>query len=651
MTDGNNTPEDNPAIQTTGWGAIDTSLGEEDFNAVNPEQKAENERVAARKNAAAHVVDTLIPSKSIHDDLEAQAKAQALFKKERLFKAAFAEQLAKTNIPETDLREYGSSVYAATREITAPSQEISIYTLRAFVDNSESLEQARLYAQLAHQWNERFLSTAPDDRVWRNRVNNFSRFVSETSGTHKMPKPEPRSTEETTALFESMAEVYDAAYALPENEDNQRIFNTLTNGARDLGLRTHDPDQIQKTLQIYREVADEPNKKLAERIMDTVIRYGRTHGLTEDAAQGFVQKLLPAMRSNDSQVAILTKGGNIWGMRPGDFGAGDFLAHAYALRVTPAHVNELLMAAREVPTTDLARLERNRLDALTLAAPFGALRDFVHDQRPYVHEVIEAMVKYYDTGDSKQLLSVLDKVDPGYLGSEDRRACLLDKNSYDTPNNETVKPIDVLRRLNENTKPVEETPPVTSDETLNQLLQGLAENDNQVNLQQALDYTNHRLIAIMQEGEIGLEPNLILAFAFLDKKGFQALQKLKYEDQQSAYRQGWFYSVLRFQELTASANNYDERNFQQFLNQITNSESPQAAYRLITRRELENASKLARIYKKSGKENSVGALWSGNITHELIGLTNLRPAITEQGRKAVIEANKRVSEPGYHPGD
>lgn len=630
----------------TGLVNIDIGYGEEDF-IISAEQKAEAERAADRIGQATLAVDVLIPGK--REDLAAP-----------LFKQAFAEQLAKTEIPEADLQQYAASVYTAARDVSPPDRNL-IYTLKTFINTSWSVEQAQLFAQFARLWKERFLATASDDRVRYNRANNFTQLIYEMSGAGRLPKPEPRSAQETTALFEAIAEVYDTAYALPETEENQRIFNALTNGARDLGLRTNDPDQIRKVLQIYKEVAGEPNKELVGKIMDTVVRYGRIHGLTEDAVHGFVEKLVPAMRSNDAQVAILTRGGNIWGMKPGDFGAGDFLVHSYALRITPAHINELLMAAREVPTTDLARLEQNRLDALTLAAPFGALRDFVHDQRPYVHEVIDAMVNYYDTADSKQLLSVLDKVDPGYLGSEGRRALLLDRNNYDipteerraegNPQNETVKPIDILRRLNENTKPAEDTIPVTTDETFNKLLKGLAQNGNQAALQQVLDYINSRLMVMMQRGEIGIEPNLILAFAFLDKKGFQVLQKLNYEDQLGAYKQGWFYSILRFQELTSSPLDYNEGEFHQFLSQVASAESAQAAYRLIAQREVVNVSKLARIYNDMGKGNKAGALWSGNIAHELIGLTDLRSPITEQGRKAVKETVLRVKEPGYHPGD
>jgi hypothetical protein len=690
----------------TGWESVGKNPGEEDFQ-VTPERRAEEERIAARKEAAARVVEALIPSSNMdelvakikanaskpvqefppvqppvddsdwvgiedatpvqivapssQEDLEARSQAQKRLNQEQRYKADVATELAKTGIPEIDLMEYGQNIIETAKDVVPPNESISFYTLRDFISNAESLEEAKLFAGFAKQWKEKFLSTSPDNRVWKNRARDFSRLIHDLSGKHTFPRPEPMTLEETADIFGAVVEAFDSAYKLPETEEDNRIFREFSFGVETLGIETRNKDQIQRVTEIFKQVADDPDKGLVESFMGTVVTYARHQELTDDTARGFTEKLLPAMRSNDSQVGILIKGGNVWGMKAGEFGAADFLAHCYALRISPVHINELLMAAREVPTTDLARLEQNRLDALTLASPFGALRDFIHDQRPYVHEVIEAMVKYYDTGDSKELSSLLDRVDQGYLGSEDRRALLLDRAKYDSPteerregdnpNQKTVKPIDILRRLNENTKPVEDTPPVTSDENLNRLLQDLREKGDQANLQQALDYTNSRLLAMMQRGEIGMEPNMILALAYLDNKGFQALQKLKHEDQQGAYKQGWFYSVLRFQELTATSSEYNEDEFQRFVNQVATSESALAAYRLIAQRELENASKLAHIYKASGNENRVGALWSGNITHELIGLTDLRPASTEQGRKLVLEANRRVIEPGYHPGD
>lgn len=694
--------EEKPTSSKGGWDSVDTSHGEEDF-IVSTEQKAEAERVEARMSVASLAVDTAIPSKSREELVEiAKAnlpipgketqhtpetvddgdwvgmervdestpsivtpppqediEADKLQEKGQVFRKAFAVELAKTQIPETDFQEYASEVYTAAKELTEPDKDLRYFS--QFVRDVESVEQARLINEFAHTWRERFLTSTPDERVWRNRANNFSQFIGEVSGAHRSPRPEPLSLEETSELFDAVADVYETAYLLPETDEDQKIFQTFTQGAIKIGRESHNADQTRNVLQIYKEVAEDPDRTLVERTIDTAIRYGVHHGLTDDAREGIINKLIPAMRFNDPQVEILNRGGNIWGMKQGDFGIADFLVHSYALRVTPDHINELLMAGREVPTTDLAMLEQNRLDGLTMAAPFGILRDFIHDQRPYTHDVIGAMIKFYDTGDGQQLKATLDKTGSGYFEYEVNREPLFNRERYDkstverrsdrNPEKKTVKPIDVLRRLEDNTKPVEDKSPETSDREFNSLLQRLSENNNQEVLQQTLDYANSRLIEMMQKGEIGIDPNHILAFAFLDKKGFQILQSLKYEDQLGVYKQKWFHSILRFQELTASASKYNEDEFRHFVNKVIYSESPKAAYRLIVQRELDNVSKLASTYKAKGKRNWVEALWSGNSAHELIGLTDLRSASTVAGRKHREEAILRDSKSGYHSGD
>lgn len=539
-----------------------------------------------------------------------------------------------------------------------PGQDVDLSIVGNFAHIAESFERGKLYQQLAEQWKAKFLAGVSGDN-FEERKRIFIGLVTDLSGVTRSPRPPERSIKETIDLFDSISEVYDYVY-LENPNPNKGILQKLVLGARNIGLCRNDADQVRRFFRTLKNIEGLEDQELAERFLNTVGRYASSHGLTDEAEEGLQKKLLPAIQSNDPQVEILLRGGNIWGMHPGDFGAGDFIVHAYTLRITPAHINELLITLRGIPATDLARLEQNRLDGLTLAAPFGALRDFLHDQRPYAHEVIEAMVAYYDAGDNKQLLSVLGKTDPGYLGSEDRRAKLLDRSRYDTPTaerradgnlqKETVKPIDVLRRLNENTKPIGDIPPVTSDEAFNKLLQRLVEDNDKTQLQKALDYASNKLITMMQKEEVGIEPNLILTFAFLDKKCFQTLQKLKYEDQAGAYKENWFASILRFQGLTASADNYSETDFQDFVARVKNSSSMEEAYGLVSGRILEHLYALVKIYKGKGREDT-GFLWSGNTSHELIGLTELKPAQTEIGRRTANEEKRSRIEGFYHPGD
>ncbi len=602
---------------------------------LTPEEKAERARIEARETPSLLAVD-----KTLHEETITSSGGQS-------GNLAVAHELAKTTVPETDFENFASAVLQGARELAPADEDINFYDARDFISASESVEDAHLFQQFAQKWKEKFLIDVTDKRVRQNRVQEFKRIIGDLSPTGKSPRPEPRSEREMTELFGVFMHVYDAAYSIPWDADNQPVFNTLTRGAKDVCLGSGDYLQAERVLQLFSEVRDNPDKKFVEQFMDTITKYGSIYGLSEDAVRGFKEKLLPAMRANEPQVAILGKKTNSWGMKKGDFGAADFLCRAYALKVTPSNINELMMITREFATSDFARFEQNRLDAFTLSPHFGILKDFIHDQKPYVHDVIEAMVKYYDTGDAEQLLAVLDKTD--YFKGEESRKLLLDRERYDREVEENtkdgynpdrkIKPIDVLRRLAENTKPVKDTPPETSDPEFNVLLQQLAEDgQNKILLKGTIDYANGKLIEMMQKGEVGIGPNHILAFSWLERKGFEILQGLNYEGQLEAYGQDWFHSILRFQELTWSPGDYDETQFQQFLSELSNAQSPNAAYRLIFQRALEHINKLGDKYKAMGKESRVGALWSGNIAHELIGLTDLRPAGTEYGRRQRAEA-------------
>jgi len=632
---------------------LDTS-SEDDF-ALTPEQQAEQKRVQDREKIVAPIIDRIIPSRTLEqiqrtarrkfshmgeEYLDAHAKKG--LQKDEEQKSDLISSIARTKITESDLEQYASSLYFMAKDLSPASEGVEPYLVGTFVNATETVEQGVLYQHFAQKWKEKFLTNVNDATIG-NRSRDFVQILGELS-TNRYSQPEPRPQKEITELLDAFIEVYEVAYSLPSDEQNKKIFQTLTKGATGIGIQSHDVKQTERLLQIFKDTAQKPDRVLLERFVDSVSHYGSNHGLTEGAGRGLVEKLLPAMEAHDPQVAMLQRAGNMWGMKKGDFGAADFICHAYALKISPPNINELLMVAREVPTTDLARLEQNRLDGLTLAAPFGALRDFIHDQRPYVHDVIKAMVDYYDTGNKGQLLSILAKADPGYLGGTERQAAILDKDKYDietterrkdgNPQEEKVKPIDVLRRLEKNTRPTEEKAPITSDQEFNTLLQSLeVVKTGKSSLLQAVDYANSKLIAQMKGGDIGIEPAHILAYAWLERQAFGAIQGLTYEDQVGAYKQPWFHSVLRFQELTGSPSDFNEEEFQQFLTQVLNAESAKAAYQKIFQRTLGNISKLTGKYKDEGRDNRIGALWSGNTAHELIGLTDLRVPETAYGIK------------------
>jgi fructosamine-3-kinase len=196
------------------------------------------------------------------------------------------------------------------------------------------------------------------------------------------------------------------------------------------------------------------------------------------------------------------------------------------------------------------------------------------------------------------------------------------------------KVIEVLKRLENNTRLVEEAPPATSDAELNKALAEVANGENLVPseaLRLAMDIVNGKLEKMMQEKEVGIEPNMILAIAWLERQGYAILKNLSYEDQQGAYKKPWLHSILKFQELTASAQPFNAEEFNKFILKLSRAKDLKEAYKSVMNRTLRQVSDLATVYGKTNKSHISGALWSGNIAHELTALTDLKPATTTYG--------------------
>lgn len=638
-----------------GWTAADADTID-DFDET-PEERAENARVEERKEIVLPLINTIVPFRTLEqhqisvkfrldwlgeDDI--LNRAQSSFKKEQSRRNNLAITLARTSVPQEELEGYIKTLFTIEKNLSSESEGIDPFRLEGLASDIRSLDLAHVVLEFSERWKDTLLHNSSDEQILQ-RKDDFMNVINNLTGVRSRTRSSTavsRSETEMRKLFASFIDVYKAGYALPDDETNKKISKSFIDSAITIGLANHDPEQTRKAIEIFNRIKDHPDKEVVDRFIKRMGIYGKHHGLTSDSVYGLTEKLLPAMGAHDPQVAMLTNNGNISGVVKGDFGAADFMYHSFGQKITSSNINELLMIVREIPTSNLARLEQNRRDGLTLAEPFGALRDFIHDQRPGVHDVLAAMVNYYDTGDEKQLLDVVSRTDPGYVNQKERIPLLLDRSRYDTeklesavenPNPQVVKPIDVLRRLSKNTEPISDDPPQTSDSEFNRLMQIVNEaSDKKSALEQVFTNANAYMQRMMQRGEIGIEPNHILAYGWLEQQGFKELQKLQYEDQMVAYKQSWFQSILRFQELTASSGNFDEQEFHQFLEEVTRKPAKEA-YKMISQRVLNNVGNLVKKYKEEGKEKWIGALWSGNISHELIGLTDLRPAETAQGKK------------------
>ncbi len=569
-------------------------------------------------------------------------------------KDAICRRISQAGIDEKDLPQYVEKVFAFQDELSKiePEESEDINSMRYaaefIIDSSESVQDIELWGKVLQEWKQ----LIPEDATVEERkkkIGDLTYFIKEMSGSGRSPKPPRRTQEEVEAQLVVYKEVKNYLYHLPEDTAKNPAVVELQSMYFNLGVIWHDPEQSKLFFELFEDTQQETRVEVVAKFLHAVARYGSHHKLTPQSLQGFEEKLLPAIEHGEPQVAVLQEAGNVWGMAKGDYGIGDFTVGCYALEVSPKNINQLLMALREVPTTNVARLEQNRRDAFR--TPFGSFRDFIHDQRPLVREVVQAMVRYYETGDRADLEVLLPKTE-GYLGTQERQAQIYDLANYDKEVEADVygkkvneKVIDVLRRLEENTKIVDEQPPVTSNVELNQCLQDFQREDVQATqvLQRALDALNIELEEAIKNSAVGIEPNTILAIAWLERKGFEALQGLDYESQQSAYTKPWFHALLKFQELTASGQPYNAEEFNKFIAKLSRTKDLKEAYKAVMARTLSRVSELAKVYSKTSKSHISGALWSGNIAHELTALTDLRPATTAYGEK-----HKKEQEVPFH---
>jgi hypothetical protein len=414
------------------------------------------------------------------------------------------------------------------------------------------------------------------------------------------------------------------------------------------------------------------NEQFRDLMFESVANYTRNHPIDESTIHGFEEQLFPRMALRDPELTLLLAAGNRWGMGKGDFGVNDFLIHTTITEVSPLRINERMLIAASIPTLDEHHFRQNRLDALTLAPSFGILRDFIHDQRPNVHELLQAMVHYYDTNDRSQLETAIPNAT--YFNNEERKAMLFDRAGYErlveqeghdqyieqiqqqaqhgtnlSKNTMPVPAIEILRRLVTNTKPIPYKPPLLDDPELDPLIKQSTEDT--ASLTRLIDAINTRLTDSIERKEIGLTPTFVQLLNWIDHRGFKLIQQLSFEKQRGIVHSPTLQSLIRFHELTASPEKYDSTEVDSFLTRLQR-EDDLTASQMLAQRITTQISGLTKHYRATSNLDP-GALWSGNLTHELMTLGDLRPAATPIGERYKRDAllGRKQNESGYHPGD
>lgn len=385
---------------------------------------------------------------------------------------------------------------------------------------------------------------------------------------------------------------------------------------------------------------------------DVITRYVRNHGIDEKTVDGFKNIIFPLLEQKDSEVSAILYGSNAYGVVEGQYGIADYTEECLLSTYDPGDIDKLIRIYHEIPTSDYKKFEQNRKDALRLQDTIIGGRDFIHDECVGVNEVLSAIKDYYDNRNSedsekyKQKLEELEKkyhfgVLPYALNFEKYEQPIeyMAEGSVADAGSPDERAIDILNRLVENTRPNLIQAPVTKYPELNNLMNGIVPLINEQTGEVRVDInevgaavTAINELILKNRDKQGIYPSTISAIAFLDKMSTYALRGVKSKEAKELVFDPDFKEIVRFSQLTSSVG-YNENDFEKKYNQVLGKvgeaykedeidDSVVAeGYRILSQNILQNMQSLGKKYaSKSTTKRFSEAIWSGNLSDELIGL-------------------------------
>lgn len=397
--------------------------------------------------------------------------------------------------------------------------------------------------------------------------------------------------------------------------------------------------------------------------------------------KGLERNIIPAAQKKSDP--IFTEIGNYWGLYPFEYGVGDFVFKAATSKVTPSFVNEMMLCCEEFAASDYETFFTNRRDGLTITDTFGTLRDCIHNQRPNVHNLIDAMVAYYDAAPEKRekaARSLRNEVQNMDFGLELENLTDLERYNrvlprYGEPSVQESA-IEVLRRLQTNTRPQVQKLPLSGDQKLDDLATEL-QNSPDFSREKTTAYfnaLNDCMERAMVQKQIGMSPALLRQIRWADRKARDICRRLTFEDQLTAYQQPYFKEIIRFADLTMNASTaYNPQEFAAFYQEVEKACPMEKAYQLIAGRQNLRLGELTvkykrlaagsrRSYRMKNKNNSRvylrkvedkiflqylkrrDLLTSGSLLKELQNFSQYKPATIEASRRLQAEMKRTLSQ-------
>lgn len=464
-------------------------------------------------------------------------------------------------------------------------------------------------------------------------VLNYSSRLNEGDFINKLSEYSAKAFQNNTEGYLLIHGIESGINGISQNEGSGKNFGVFMDYANEL---LSDKEKITKN----------------DTKFDVITRYVRNHGIDEKTVDGFKNIVFPLLEQKDSEVSAILYGSNAYGVVEGQYGIADYTEECLLSTYDPGDIDKLIRIYHEIPTSDYKKFEQNRKDALRLQDTIIGGRDFIHDECVGVNEVLSAIKDYYDNRNSedsekyKQKLKELEKkyhfgVLPYALNFEKYEQPIeyMAEGSVADAGSPDERAIDILNRLVENTRPNLIQAPVTKYPELNNLMNGIVPLINEQTGEVRVDInevgaavTAINELILKNRDKQGIYPSTISAIAFLDKMSTYALRGVKSKEAKELVFDPDFKEIVRFSQLTSSVG-YNENDFEKKYNQVLGKvgeaykedeidDSVVAeGYRILSQNILQNMQSLGKKYaSKSTTKRFSEAIWSGNLSDELIGL-------------------------------
>lgn len=391
----------------------------------------------------------------------------------------------------------------------------------------------------------------------------------------------------------------------------------------------------------------------------------RTFGIFSYSYEGFQRingNILKYATTPESLVHILEHPQRrLFKDRSDGVGVGNFVMAAIHEEITPLNLHRLLDDLAHVPGSSVERHNSNREDAISVErAGLSNLKELIHDQREGIHQLIQAIISYAQDQNDAARSAILEFTDryPELKGDP-----LLDADMYKTPTRTGESVLEVLQRLRVNTAPAskQEVPPVTGIASLDKALK-FAENGSEISIAKALREMNILLLQQQVNHQQGIEPNIVVAVAWLDHKTFELMRDYAKAEKNSEnlanlygmYRRPFYTEAIKLLLLTSSITPLTPESLQTTVNNITHQNNPNAAAKVLFDGIDSNMRSLAQLAQAEGSTDSeISALWSGNIHDGLHTLAeNYPPSLDawnavlrlRSGQEGISSQEERESE-------